>query len=69
VTDRTVVDVVADSLGYDRPREGLIGSGLSRMLAYQRAADAVKALGLPLDLSADTLRRWGAGEVIHLHNQ
>lgn len=51
----TVVDVIARSLGYDPPSDGLIGSGFSRMLAYQRAADACRALGLPLDVSAAAL--------------
>lgn len=61
-----VVDVIAATIGYDRPREGLIGSGLSRILAYNQAGDIVRALGLPIDLRASVLRRWGAGEVIHL---
>lgn len=46
--------------------DGLIGSGLSRIIAYNRAADIAKALGLPPTLSADVVRRWAAGEVIHL---
>lgn len=64
--ERTVTDVIADAIGYRRPTKGLIGSGFEQMLAYQRASDIVKALGLPLDLSADVLRRWASDEVGHL---
>lgn len=60
------VDVVASALGYTPPIDGLLGSGLSKMLAYQRASEVLKALGLPLDVPAETVRRWGAGAVIHL---
>lgn len=62
----TVVDVVATAIGYDQPRDGLLGSGFSRMLAYQRAGDICKALGVPTDLDADKLRRFCAGEVTHI---
>lgn len=62
----TVVDVAARAIGFDPPRDGLLGSGLSKILAYARAADVVRALGLPLDLPAEKLRRWAAGEVTHI---
>lgn len=65
MSDRAV-DVVARTLGYDQPRKGLLGSGLSQIIAYNRASDVMRALGLPLDVTAEAVRRWGAGEVVHL---
>ena len=62
----TVVDVIARTIGYQPGVDGLIGSGLSRILAYNKAADIAKALGVAPTLPVDHLRRWGAGEVIHL---
>jgi hypothetical protein len=62
----SVADVIARTIGFQPGVDGLIGSGLSRILAYNRAADIAKALGIAPTLSADTLRRWGSGEVIHL---
>lgn len=65
-SDESVVNVVARTLGYDEPIDGLIGSSLSKMIAFQRASDILRALGVPLHLGASKLRRWCAGEVIHL---
>lgn len=65
-SDESVVNVAARAYGYDPSMPGLIGSGLSRIIAYQRASDILRALGIPLHLGASTLRRWCAGEVVHL---
>lgn len=64
-----VVDVIARVIGYQPSIDGVLGSGLSEILAYNQAAAIADALGLPVALSANTVRRWGAGEVIHLHNE
>lgn len=64
--EETCRDVIARTLGFRQPTQGLLGSGLERMLAFQRATDIIDALGLPRDLPADVLRRFGSGEVIHL---
>ena len=64
--DESVVNVAARAYGYQPSTPGIIGSGLSQIIAFQRASAILKALGVPLHLSASTLRRWCAGEVIHL---
>ena len=60
------VDVAARAIGFTPGVHGLIGSGLSEIIAYDKAAAVLKALGVPLDLPSDRLRRWCSGEVIHL---
>ena len=62
----SVVDVIAAAWGYRPPIDGLIGSGLEKMIAYQRAREAADALGLPPDLDVETVRAWGSGAVMHL---
>jgi hypothetical protein len=62
----TVVEAIASTIGYSPGIDGLLGSGLSKMLAFQQATDICKALGLPSDVDVDVVRRWGSGEVIHL---
>lgn len=62
----SVADAIATALGYDPPTDGLLGSGLGRIMAYNRAAAIAKALGLAPTLDVEHVRRWGAGEVIHL---
>lgn len=64
--DESVANVVARVIGFTEPTAGLIGSGLSQIIAYNRAGEILKALGLNPLLSVAKLRRWGAGEVTHL---
>lgn len=61
-----VVDVIARTVGFDPPQPGLIGSGLSQMMAYDRAAAICRAIGVPMTLDVDVLRAWGKGAVVHL---
>lgn len=64
--DERVVDVAARAIGFTPGTPGLIGSGLSEIIAYDKAATVLIALGVPLHLPASKLRAWGAGAVVHL---
>jgi hypothetical protein len=60
----TLQERIAKAIGYDQPIDGLLGSGLSKMIAHQRAADICKAIGLAPGLDVEFVRAWGHGEAL-----
>jgi hypothetical protein len=56
MSDTTVADVAAEAFGYRPPMKGLIGSGFEQIVAYQRASEVLKALGIDPSTPIDVLR-------------
>lgn len=55
---REMIDAGAKALGYRPPTDGLLGSGMEKMLAELNATDVLNAAGVPALLDAESTVRY-----------